>query len=145
MKGIVATKLPDAAWGFPTVARVIPRDGDPWGCLSILRGTPWEPLIPLIPDSVFDQALRGFATPLMRILGPPPKALVKRLPLAETTCAMKGSCVSFGPNCVPGSKVPDCWEPSSFFGPDAEAVNYLVRLWREGTLVIVVVPDVIEG
>lgn len=143
MTGIVSTKLPDASWGFPTVARAIPKDDDPWGCLGVLRGTPWEPLIPLIPNHIFDQALRGFATPLMRILGPPPKAFVKRLPLAEVPCAMRTACISHSSNCVPGPKTPECWEPSTFFGTEAETVSALVRLWRDGVVVIVVLPEVI--
>ncbi len=144
MTGIVTTKLPDAAWGNPTVARAIQRGDDPWGCLSVMRDTPWEGLIPIIPHHVFDQALRGFATPLMRILGPPPKALVKRLPVVETTCSLRESCISHGPNCVPGPKTPDCWEPSTFFGVNSEVVNHVVRLWRDGIVVLVVLPEVTE-
>jgi hypothetical protein len=140
VRGIVTCKLPDPAWGFPTIARVVPNDDHPWGALRFLVGTPWEPLFPLVSHDVLDQAIRGHATPLMRVLGPPPGALVRRLPLADTLCAQRASCVSYSPLCVPGPKVPDCWETSTFPPEVATTVNYVVRLWRDGMVIIVVVP-----
>ena len=137
MRGIVTSKLPDPAWGFPTIARVVPTDDDRWGHLRFLVGTDWEPLFPRVPADILDQALRGHATPLMRILGPPPKALVKRLPLAETQCSQRNTCINASPACIPGPKVPDCWESSTFHGPNATIVSYVVHLWREGTPIIV--------
>ena len=39
MKGIVTVKLPDAAWGEPTIARVIPtEDGGDEGPIRTLLG-----------------------------------------------------------------------------------------------------------
>ena len=142
MKGIVTAKLPDAAWGEPTIARVIPtEDGGAWGALRFLVGTDWEGLFPVIPKMVLDQALRGYATPLMKVLGPPPKALVKRLPVVETPCSQRRSCVSQTPLCVPGPKVPDCWESPTFTGSEANLVSLVVRLWRDGVVVVVEEPE----
>lgn len=142
MKGIVTAKLPDPRWGEPAIARVIPtEDGGPWGALRFLVGTDWEPLFPVVPKLVLDQALRGHATPLMKVLGPPPKALVKRLPVADTLCAQRRSCVSHTPLCVPGPKVPDCWEASTFAGSEANLVNLVVRYWRDGVVVLVEEPQ----
>lgn len=138
MKGIVTAKLPDAAWGEPTIARVIPtEDGGPWGLLQFLVGTDWEGLFPRVSSDILDQALRGYATPLMKILGPPPKALVKRLPVVETHCSQRASCINHSPLCVPGPKVPECWESATFKGGEATLVNDVVRLWREGVVVLV--------
>ena len=139
MRGIVTHKLPDPAWGYPTIARAIPNDDHPWGALRIFVGTPWEALFPRVTPDVLDQALRGYATPLMRVLGPPPRAVVKRLPINHALCAQRSSCVSYTPQCVPGPKVPDCWE-SSVFPQEATIVNYVVRLWRDGIVVIVALP-----
>jgi len=142
VNGIVTVKLPDPRWGEPTIARVIPtEDGGPWGRLQFLVGTDWEPLFPVVPKLVLDQALRGHATPLMKVLGPPPKALVKRLPVAELPCAQRKSCVSHTPLCVPGSKVPDCWETPTFNGTEANLVNRIVLLWRDGVVIVVEEPE----
>lgn len=141
MRGFVVTKLPDAAWGHPTIARVTPTEDSPWGVLHFLVGTDWEPLFPRVTQDVLDQALRGHATPLMRVLGPPPKALVKRLPVVDTVCAQCKSCVGYTPHCVPGPKVPDCWEPTTFQGANANLVSNVVRLWKEGTVVVVPIPN----
>jgi hypothetical protein len=142
VKGIVTAKLPDPRWGEPNIARVIPtEDGGPWGRLQFLVGTDWEPLFPVVPKLVLDQALRGHATPLMKVLGPPPKALVKRLPVAELPCSQRKSCVSHTPLCVPGPMVPDCWETPTFTGEEANLVSYVVRLWRDGVVIVVEEPE----
>ncbi len=142
MNGIVTVKLPDPRWGEPTIARVIPtEEGGPWGRLQFLVGTDWEPLFPVVPKLVLDQALRGHATPLMRVLGPPPKALVKRLPVVELPCAQRASCVSHTPFCVPGPKVPDCWETPTFKGAEANLVNRVVLLWRDGVAIVIEEPE----
>lgn len=137
MYGIVSTKLPDEAWGSPTIARVIPSDRDQWGTLVFLKGTIWEPLFPIIPPAVLDQALRGFATPLMRVIGPPTRAIVKRLPVENATCRNRLSCLSATDKCIPGSSVPFCWEAPGFETENRDVLNYVVQLWREGIPVIV--------
>jgi hypothetical protein len=141
MRGLVTHKLPDPSWGFPQIARVVANEESPWGTLIFLVGTDWEPLFPRIPALILDQALRGYATPMMKILGPPPRALVKRLPKAETLCQQRRSCVNYKPSCVPGPKVPDCWEPGGFHGDQANMVANVVHLWREDILVVVVIPE----
>lgn len=141
MNGLVTTKIPDITWGEPKVCRAVGNDRDPWGVLAVLRETPWEALIPLIPSRVFDQALRGHATPMMRLIGPPTSALAKRLPVLYAQCRERDQCVNSSPTCVPGGKMPDCWEGD---GIDREAVgvaSQVARMWRDGTLVIVVVPE----
>ena len=139
MEGIVVTKFPDPAWGDPSIARVIPIGDDPWGILRFLVGTPWDPLFPRIPEDILDQALRGHTTPLMRILGPPPKALAKRLPVEDGTCRMKDQCINAGPLCIPGLKVPMCWEPQGVSPYHSPYLSHVVQLWRVGIVVVLVV------
>lgn len=141
MHGIVVHKLPDQAWGYIQIARVIPNDDHPWGVLRFLVGTDWEPLFPRIPAIILDQALRGYATPLMKVLGPPPRAFVKRLPRKDVPCAQRASCASQGPQCVPGPKVPDCWEPPTFQGVEATLISNVVRLWKDDIVIVVAVPE----
>jgi len=139
--GIVVVKIPDPAWGEPRIARAVGNDRDPWGVLSVLRETPWEPLIPLIPSTVFDQALRGHATPLMRLLGPPPTALVKRLPAAYTECRDNKGCINASPLCIPGKRMPDCWASKKLLPEAVEVASSIARLWKDKIAVVVLVPE----
>lgn len=144
MKGIVITKIPDASWGNPKIARAVGNDTDPWGILAPLRGTAWEPLIPLIPSLILDQAFRGHATPLMRVLGPPPEALARRLPITYARCRDRDTCINSGPDCKPGPKMPDCWEGEGEGLEDREqaaVVSSVARLWRDKIPVVVVIPE----
>lgn len=140
VQGIVVNKLPDPVWGFPTIARVLPRDGNPWGLLAFLEGTPWDPLFPRVPEGVLEWALRGHATPLINLLGPPPKALVKRLPVAATRCRNRDCCINAGPKCVPGPDVPPCWETPDVEPPQSFLVNHVVQLWKDGIVVVLPIP-----
>ena len=114
MKGLVTHKLPDPAWGFPSVARVIPNDDTHWGRLQFLVGTEWEQFFPRIPVGILDMALRGHATPLMKILGPPPRGFLKRLPVAEGLCAQRRTCISHTALCVPAPRSPCVGSPRRF-------------------------------
>ena len=141
MKGLVSHKLPDANWGFPTVARIVPNEDHPWGVYRFLVGTDWEQFFPRVPVLTLDMALRGHATPLMKILGPPPRGFTKRLPVLQGQCAAKDRCINYTPLCVPGPKVPVCWEPAVFKGEESSLVANVVSLWREGVVVVVPIPE----
>ena len=138
-QGVVVVKVPDPQWGFPQVGRIIPSRDSSWGMLAELVGTPWEPLFPSVTWEIFDQALRGYATPLMRSLGPPPSALVRRLPVLNGMCRQRLTCVTASDKCVPGPVVPDCWESPDFVTPMTSVLNSVVRLWRDKIPVIRIV------
>lgn len=140
MRGFAVTKLPDPSWGEPTIARAVGSSQDPWGVLSVLKDTAWESLFPEVPSSVFDQALRGHATPLMRVLGPPPAALLRRVPVIHTACREREACINASPLCRPGPKMPDCWDGEGIDQGAREVASYVARLWRDGVPVIVVIP-----
>lgn len=148
MKGFVTNRIPDPAWPGMALVRVLPLPNDPWGVLTYLRGTDWERLIPTVTEDHLDMALRGHATPLVRTLGPPPPALARWVPALQQPCAHRNACIAAGPACVPGPKVPVCWEggpltpadPAAPPGLDRLALNYVVRCWQEGHYVVVVVP-----
>lgn len=141
MTEFVVTKIPDLTWGEPRIARSVMKSGDPWGALAILKGTPWEDLFPQVPFQVFDQALRGYATPLMRIIGPPPVSLPKRLPITYTQCRDRKVCINAAPTCTPGKGMPECWGPEGLDGDAAEVASKVTRLWKEGVHVIVLLPE----
>ena len=141
MTEFVVTKIPDLTWGEPRIARAVMKSGDPWGILSVLRETPWEELFPLVPFQIFDQALRGHATPLMRVLGPPPMALARRLPFAFTQCRDRDGCLNAAATCVPGKGMPECWVADGVELGAAEVASKVARLWKEGIHIIVLIPE----
>lgn len=141
MTEFVVSKLPDLSWGEPRVVRAVGNHRDNWGVLAVLRETPWEGLFPLIPSRTFDMALRGHATPLMRILGPPGEALSRRIPSGFRECRQRGDCVNAAPTCIPGKTMPECWEAEGLDRAAGEVASKVARFWKEGLVVIILVPE----
>jgi len=107
----------------------------------VLKETPWEGLFPLIPFQIFDQALRGHSTPMMRILGPATEALMKRLPPEHKLCRVRKGCINAALTCIPGPKMPDCWEAGGVESNAVEVASKVARFWKEKVIVIIVVPE----
>lgn len=135
--GVRRIDLDDREQGPVLLAVVLPRDGKPWGVLAPLRGTPWEGLVRVVGGEALSHAVHGWATPLVRELGPNPLAVLRRHP---TPCAMStgDQCVGASPACRPGRAMPDCYEP-----PDADvdlsvAVTTALLDLRAGRFVVVV-------
>lgn len=130
-------------WGRILIARPLPRkvedELDSWGCLAPLRDTPWGDLIPIVEGEIMSHALHGHATPLMRVIGPPPKALLKKVPEPFRQCSMSKNCLLFTKDsCQPGPKLPDCYAPPNV----PEQVGFLITkvalAWKENRYVVVV-------
>lgn len=125
----------DPEQGPVRLSVVVPRGDDPWGDVAPVRGTQWESLVRIVSGESVSHAAHGWATPLVRELGPGPEVLLRR---HATPCVMStgGQCVGAGPDCRPGRKMPDCYEP-----PDADAavVTAMLLELRAGRHVVVVV------
>jgi len=106
--GLRYIDLNDAEQGPLLLAVVIPGE-DPWGAFAPLRGTPWEGLIHTVSGEALSHAVHGWATPLVREIGPHPHVIMRRF---LTPCALStgGQCVGAAPTCKPGPKMPDCYE-----------------------------------
>jgi hypothetical protein len=124
--------LTDAEQGKVRLLVPLPKDADPWGALAPLRGTPWEAQIQIVSGEAFSHALHGWATPLMREIGPPPHVRADRVPLEAGQCTLHGSCVGSSPFCRPHKKVPECYEPA------IEVAARVALAWKEGRYVVVV-------
>jgi hypothetical protein len=125
-------------WGVIRLLRPVPIKENVWGILLPIRGTEIENLVPVVSGEVFSHALYGHATPLMRLLGPDPKAQLRRASKVYSQCKDRDCCVSKGPNCHPCAKMPDCFRPETE-NPDQElAVTLVLLTWRNGSYVIVV-------
>jgi hypothetical protein len=129
--------LTDAEQGPVRLTVVIPRPDDPWGVAACLRGTPWECLVREVDGESVSHAVHGYATPLVRRMGPHPHAVARRV---RVPCALSDGdqCVGASPACVPGPRMPDCFDPPDL-SPDVAAVvtTVLVDL-RAGRHVVVV-------
>ena len=122
------------------IMRPVPSSDDPWGVLAVLKGTVWEPLIPVIDGMTYSHALHGYVAPLLKVLGRPPHAQAQKVPEGHRMCVLHSKrCLGASPHCQPGPKVPDCYEAPGLESPEAQrAVALVVEAWREGRYVVVV-------
>lgn len=129
----------DPNHGEVLVAAVVPRGDDPWGILAPLRKTvPWGSLIREVSGESLSHARHGWATPLMREIGPHPRDLARRVSIVEGLCAQRDRCAAAGPHCRPGPKLPDCYDPPNLEGEAQMLAASVALLWREGRYVLIV-------
>lgn len=129
--------LADREQGRILLTVALPRDGDPWGVAAVLRGTEWEGLVRTVGGEAMSHAVHGWATPLVRELGPGPHATLRRIP---TPCALSSGdqCVGATPECRPGRRMPDCYTPPDLDPDVASVVTTVLLDLRSGRHVVVV-------
>ncbi|OHD15481.1 MAG: hypothetical protein A2Y38_17515 [Spirochaetes bacterium GWB1_59_5] len=125
------------------ILRPVPTPSSPWGALESLRLTPWGTLIPVVDGEAFSHALHGYFPPLLRVLGRPPAASALKVPEPYRVCAQHSRrCPLAGPDCQPGAKLPDCYDPPGLDSEEAKLAAAVVALaWAEGRYVVVVEGD----
>jgi len=127
--------------GFPDVKvlRPTPIGDDPWGQLAPLQGTPWGDEIAKVSGEVLSNALHGESKMLMQEIGPPPHALLKKIPKGFRVCNEIRDCImADGKICHPCPAMPECYSPPAL-GVDAKFAACVVALaWKEDRYVIVV-------
>jgi len=135
--GFRRIELTDPEQGSVLLSIAVPRLDDPWGVAACLRGTAWESLVREVGGEAVSHAVHGYATPLVRQLGPNPHAVARRMrvPCALTT---GGQCVGASPTCVPGPKMPDCFDPPNLPLEVASVVTTVLLDLRGGRHVVVV-------
>lgn len=141
MKGFHLMALPDPTHGEVLLAVAVPRDGEPWGVLAPLRGTPWGDAVREVTGEALSHARHGWSTPLMREVGPHPHDLARRIPPEAGACDLStgGRCAGASPLCRPGKKMPDCYEPPGLAETEQQVLAATVALfWREGRYVLTV-------
>ena len=133
-----AFTLSDTPWGTVQIIRILPREGNPWGPLGVLKDTPWGKLIPEVSGEAYSHALHGHIVPLMREIGPAPQHLLKQIPEDFRRCASAKQCLNFAAHtCHPCRKMPECYTPPGVDGIAAP----VAQAWRDGSYVVVVVGD----
>lgn len=104
--------LDDADQGRILIAIVFSKDGanEGWGDAAGLVGTDWERAVRPVTGEAMSHALHGYALPLVRELGEDPRKVLRRL---GGPCRLSegDQCLGAGPQCVPGPKMPVCYEP----------------------------------
>lgn len=132
--------LNDQDWGEVKLMFPIPKTGEPWGVLASLRGTDWEPLIPVVTGHEASHALHGFAVPLMQKIGVNPAIRGRRLSSADADCRMAQArtCGLAKNHCRAGNpKLPDCYE-IPIETEQLAAASAVALAWRDGYHVIVI-------
>lgn len=102
-----------------------------------LAGTWADPLIRRVSGNAMNDALHGYILSLMKEWGPEPKYLTKKINSEDGWCSLYGQdCMGSSPSCRPGPTMPECWDAA-----DNEVLGEIVRYWKEGLRVLVVVGD----
>ena len=126
-------------WGEVKILRPIPTGEDGWGSFAPLRGTVWEDLLPIVDGEATSHALHGHATPLMRQIGLPPKALLQLVPAPHRACSLMGGCIAYkAVDCQPRSKMPDCFTPDGVSDEIQLLAATVLLAWKEGYYVVIV-------
>lgn len=144
--------IPTRDYGDLKILRPVPQqsqvaeDGawssDPWGVLSPLRDSSWSSLIPVVDGEVFSHALHGHARPLIEVIGPAPRSLLRLIPEESRRCWMDKNCISYSPKtCFPGKRLPVCFEPMGVEEAARRAASTVALAWAENRYVIVVEGD----
>ena len=139
MDKIVEFTLSTTEWGEVKIFRPLPIGDEPWGQLAPLKGTPWGDQIPVVSGEVYSHATHGHATPLMRVIGPPPLALMKKIPKDFRICSSIRSCIMADRAvCHPCLKMPDCYVPPGASVEALLAATSVLLAWKEGRYVVIV-------
>jgi len=139
MIDLVRFTLSTQHWGEVLLARPLPLGDEYWGHLAPLRDTVWGDLLPVVSGLVLSHAAHGHADPLIRVIGPPPDALLKMVPDPYRKCAEHKDCIMFvEKDCHPCKKMPDCYVPPNLPSKEAQAAAALVALaWRDDRYVVI--------
>jgi len=129
-------------WGDILIARPLPRDGDGWGFLAVLRDTPWGDLLPVVSGEALSHALHSMTTPLMNQIGRPPYAQLRLIPDPFRACGNTECIMATPAICHPCLKMPDCYEPPGLGDFETRRAAVVVALcWKEGRYVVIVEGD----
>lgn len=134
-KGIRRLTLSDPKWGEIKLLRPTPNPG-PWGVFGILKGTEWEPLVPVVKGEDLSHALHGYLDPLMQKIGRSPEVLLRRT--RHLQCLQFGGCILADSGvCHPCPSVPDCYTAPHRIPLVQRAAAIVVLGWAEGRYVLV--------
>lgn len=138
---LVPLSIEADGWGKVNFLRALPRDGDPWGVLACLRGTPWEAVVCVVEGEALSHALHGHPWPFLRSLDVSPQRAFRRLASADTHCLrfLDKSCpVRDKAKCLPGDSLPLCYEAPHLEPGPALVAYEVAQALKEGSYILVV-------
>jgi hypothetical protein len=118
-----------------------PLPDNPWGVLLPLKDTSWGAQIPTVTGEALSHALHGRPKPLRQMLGNPPQARTRKLPLIDKMCfeSQASICDMATPNCFPGSgSMPECYGAPVEDRELRKLATAVAKAWEEGRYVFVV-------
>lgn len=125
-------------WGDILIARSVPQINKEWGLLEVLRDTPWGKLLAILPGEILSLAVHGHVMPMMRLIGPPPEILLKKVPDPYRVCSNLGGCIMGRiQECHPCTTMPDCYCPPGLSDEASLRAAEVALCWREGRYVVV--------
>jgi hypothetical protein len=110
-----------------------------------LQGTEVTSLLTVVSQEDMTHALKGWTKPLFKNLGLAPEWALRKLP--HSACDKKKICIYHNKrDCTPLSKkMPWCFEPTGIEDLEARSLaGELIKLWREGVYIVVVVHQLVE-
>lgn len=105
-----------------------------------LQGEAITSLLTVVSQEMMDHALKGLTRPFIKSLGLPPEGALRKLP--NSLCDKRVICPFYHKKeCLPlAKKMPICFEPAGIEDLEARRLaGLLVRMWREGVYLVVVV------
>lgn len=139
MDGIRTAWIKDSVLGHWPILYPIPLPSNPWGVMHVLKGTPLEAEIPIVPKHLLDDALRGRCKPLLSRLGTRPSQrsvrISRQLPMAcsERVCTLRTEHCAFG-----SRKLPECYVAPHPNPATATIIRLIAFAWAEDRYVFVV-------
>lgn len=106
-----------------------------------VQGLPFTDSFTRVPKAIWDHALKGWTSPLVKALNLPPKGAILKLSKAEKTCEVQNTCPMFtSGECTPlYKKMPWCFQPGGLANLDQRRLGAdAIQMWRENTYIIVV-------
>ena len=122
-------------WGDFKIAKILPREGDPWGAYSVLSSDhPWRSLISEVSEESVDLAISGYPKPLLDA-GIRDASACLRLAGLEEDCSDKEHCLTYKKNVcnIRSRKIPECFSCEGL----KEHESYLVKAWLEGYSIVI--------
>ena len=128
--------LNDAAQGEIKIA-ILPYD-----TVLLLQGSVWLPYIQPVDGEALSHAMHGHATPLMRVIGPSPSEMLRKVSARENVVChymQDNSCMIRGKYCHPCAKVPLCYTPPGVEDVTVSTIiSAVVQEWQNGYYVVYV-------
>lgn len=117
---------------------IVTPEPDVWGITAPLVGSVWQSALPVVPAQTLETALLGWATPLMRVIGPSPRELCLKYPFVCSQCNIQICPGANKSHCKPGKRLPVCYTPPSLTPEQTQIAAMIALYWKEDRYVVLI-------